>query len=95
MYIVFFWCFWFCLGHIAKEGRCPSEKFTVRLPEIISGSIWFENILSIRVSFFVLILVGNEIRGLIKFDIILDRRRRGPMKSYTAVRPAVRDAGSQ
>ena len=48
---------------IANWGRW-SEIVAVKLPDIMSGSITFENILSIRVLEWLVILVGCKIKGI-------------------------------
>ena len=50
-------------GVIENWGRW-SEKVAVKLPDIMSGSITFENILSIRVLEWLVILVGCKIKGI-------------------------------
>ena len=40
----------------------------VKLPDIMSGSITFENILSIKVLEWLVILVGCKIKGINKFE---------------------------
>ena len=50
-------------GIIANWGRW-SEIVAVRLPDIMSGSITFENIVSIRVLEWLVILVGCKIKGI-------------------------------
>ena len=40
----------------------------VKLPDIMSGSITFENILSIRVLEWLVILVGCKIKGINEFE---------------------------
>ena len=47
------------LGTIANWGRW-SDMVAIKLPDIISGSITFENILSIRVLDWVVTLVGSN-----------------------------------
>ena len=47
---------------IANWGRW-SEMAAVKLPDIISGSVTFENILSIRVSEWLVILAGCKTNG--------------------------------
>ena len=42
----------------------------VRLPDIMSGSITFENILSIRVLEWLVILVGCKIKGINELEAI-------------------------
>ena len=49
-------------GIIANWGRW-SEMLAVKLPVIMSGSITFENVLSIRVLEWLVILVGCKIKG--------------------------------
>ena len=49
-------------GIIANWGRW-SEILAVKLPGIMSGSITFENVLSIRVLEWLVILVGCKIKG--------------------------------
>ena len=49
------------LGIIGNWGRW-SEMVAVKLPSIMSGSM-FENILSIRVLEWLVILVGSKIKG--------------------------------
>ena len=49
------------LGIIANWGRW-SEIVAVKLPDIISGSITFENILSIRVVEWLVIMVGWKLK---------------------------------
>ena len=49
-------------GIIANWGRW-SEMLAVKLPVIMSGSITFENVLSIRVLEWLVILVGFKIKG--------------------------------
>ena len=51
------------LGVIANWGRW-SEIEAVKLPDIISESITFENILSIRVVEWLVFLVGCKIKGV-------------------------------
>ena len=51
------------LGIIENWGRW-SEIVAVKLPDIMSGSITFENILSIRVLEWLVILVGCKIKGI-------------------------------
>ena len=50
-----------------NEGKCPSEKLAVKLPETVK-------ILSIRVSFFVFILVGTKIRWTRRLEVILSKK---------------------
>ena len=50
-------------GIIANWGRW-SEIVAVRLPDIMSGSITFENIVSIRVLEWLVILVGCKTKGI-------------------------------
>ena len=50
-------------GIIANWGRW-SEMVAVKLPDIMSGSITFENVLSIRVLEWLVILVGCKIKGI-------------------------------
>ena len=40
----------------------------VKLPDIMSGSMMFEKILSIRVLLWIVIMVGCKIKGINKFD---------------------------
>ena len=51
------------LGIIENWGRW-SEIVAVKLPDIMSGSITFKNILSIRVLEWLVILVGCKIKGI-------------------------------
>ena len=51
------------LGIIANWGRW-SEMVAVKLPDIMPGSITFENILSIQVLEWLVILVGCKIKGI-------------------------------
>ena len=51
------------LGTIANWGRW-SDMVAVKLPEIMSGSITFGNILSIRVLEWLVILSGCKIKGM-------------------------------
>ena len=41
---------------------------TIKLPDIISGSIMLQNILSIRVLEWIVILIGCEIKGINELD---------------------------
>ena len=50
-------------GIIANWGRW-SEMVAAKLPDIMSGSITFENISSIRVLQWLVILVGCRIKGI-------------------------------
>ena len=50
------------LGIIENWGRW-SEMVAVKLPDIMSGSIKFENILSIRVLEWLVILVGLKLKA--------------------------------
>ena len=52
-------------GIIANSGRW-SEMVAVKLPGIMSGSITFENTLSIRVLEWLVILGGCKIKGISK-----------------------------
>ena len=45
-----------------------SEKVAVKLTDFMSGSIAFENILSIRVLEWLVILVGYKIKGINKLE---------------------------
>ena len=45
-----------------------SEMIPVKLPDIMPGSIMFENILSIRVLEWLVILVGCKIKGINELD---------------------------
>ena len=56
------------LGIIANLGRW-SEMVAVKLPNIMSGSITFENILSIRVLEWLVILVGCKIKGINELEV--------------------------
>ena len=56
-------------GKMAKDGKWPSEKFTVILPDTIPGWRKLEKILSIRVSFLVFILAGIVISGAIRLEV--------------------------
>ena len=56
-------------GIIANWGRWP-EMVAVKLPDIMSGTITFENILSIRVLKWLVILVGCKIKGINEFEVI-------------------------
>ena len=47
----------------ANWGRW-TEMVAVKLPDIMSGSITFENVLSIRVLEWLVILVGCKIKGI-------------------------------
>ena len=51
------------LGIIANWGRWP-ETVAVELADIMSGSITFKTILSIRVLQWLVILVGCKIKGI-------------------------------
>ena len=51
------------LGIIKTWDRW-SEIVAVKLPDIMSGSITFENILSIRILEWLVILVGYNIKGI-------------------------------
>ena len=51
------------LGIIENWGKW-SEIVAVKLPDIMSGSITFENILSIRVLEWLVILVGCKLKGI-------------------------------
>ena len=51
------------LGIIENWGRW-SEMVAIKLPDIMSGSIIFENILSVRVLEWLVILVGCKIKGI-------------------------------
>ena len=51
------------LGIFENWGRW-SETVAVKLPDIMSGSITFENRLSIRVLEWLVILVGYKIKGI-------------------------------
>ena len=50
------------LGIIENWGRW-SEMVAVKLPDVLSGSITFENILSIRVLEWLVILVGLKLKA--------------------------------
>ena len=54
-------------GIIANWGRW-SEMAAIKLPDIMSGSRTFENILSIRVLEWLVILVGCKIKGINEFE---------------------------
>ena len=54
---------------MAKDGKWPSEKFTVILPNTIPGWRELEMILSVRVSFLVFILVGIVISGAMRLEV--------------------------
>ena len=41
---------------------------TIKLPDIISGSIMLQNILSVRVLEWIVILIGCEIKGINELD---------------------------
>ena len=45
-----------------------SEMVAVKLPDIMSGSMTFENTLSIRVLEWLVILVGCKIKGINEFE---------------------------
>ena len=55
------------LGIIENWGRW-SETVAVKLPDIMSGSITFGNILSIRVLEWLVILVGCKIKGMTELE---------------------------
>ena len=55
------------LGTIANWGRW-SDMVAVKLPDM-SGSITFENILSIRVLESLVILVGCKIKGISELEV--------------------------
>ena len=55
-------------GIFVNWGRW-SEMVGVKLPDIMSGSIAFENILSVRVWEGVVILVGFKIKGINELEI--------------------------
>ena len=55
------------LGIIENWGRWW-EIVAVKLPDIMSGSITFENILSIRVLEWLVILVGCKTKGIKEFE---------------------------
>ena len=57
------WILLSILGIIENWGRW-SEMVAVKLPDIMSGSIIFENILSIRVLEWLVILVGCKMKGI-------------------------------
>ena len=58
--------------------HCTTMKFstkdfytltmTIKLPDIISGSIMLQNILSVRVLEWIVILIGCEIKGINELD---------------------------
>ena len=56
------------LGIIENWGRW-SEIVAVKLSDIMSGSITFENILSIKVLEWLVILVGCKIKGINKLEV--------------------------
>ena len=56
------------LGIIANWGRW-SEMMAVKLPDIMSGSIKFENTLSIRIFELLVVLVGCKIKGINEFEV--------------------------
>ena len=43
-------------------------KMTIKLPDTISGSIMLQNILSVRVLEWIVILIGCEIKGINELD---------------------------
>ena len=52
---------------IANWGRWP-EMVAVKLSNLVSGSISIENILTIRVLEWLVILVGCKIKGISEFE---------------------------
>ena len=52
------------LGIISNWGRLSSEMVGVKLPDVVSGSITLENVLSIRVLEWLVILGSCKIKGI-------------------------------
>ena len=55
------------LGTTANWGRWFGV-IAVKLPDVTSGSIIFENLLSIRVLEWLVILVGSKIKGISELE---------------------------